>query len=216
MNCNELLLNYINKRKKDEPIFIDEIKKYFKALVSDYDDVFLKTVNVYINRLVKNGKIKQYAKGIYYKPSKGYFGYKKIDVNKVIYKKYLRDNKVKGYYSGAYLFNQLGLTTQVPKEVLIVTNECKNNNKYNNKNLRIVIKKPKIKITEDNYKYLQLFDLLTNKDKIKIEVSNKKDIILKFINDNNLDMVKAFEYANKIGDMKPIINFYYLMGEKNE
>lgn len=214
MNYNELLINYVNKRKKDEPIFIDEIKDYFKKIVNNYDDCF-KTINVYINRLVKNGKLVQYLKGIYYKPSKGYFGYKKIDINKVIYKKYLRDDKVKGYYSGAYLFNKLGLTTQVPKEILIVTNECKYN-KYNNKSLGIVIKKPKIKITEENYKYLQLFDVLTNKDNIKIEVSNEKDIIFNFIKENNLDMLKAFEYANEINDIKPIISLYDLMGDKNE
>lgn len=214
MNYNELLINYVNKRKKDEPIFIDEIKDYFKKIVNNYDDCF-KTINVYINRLVKNGKLVQYLKGVYYKPSKGYFGYKKIDINKVIYKKYLKDDKIKGYYSGAYLFNKLGLTTQVPKEIVIVTNECKYN-KYNNKNLGIVIKKPKIKITEENYKYLQLFDILTNKDNIKIEVSNEKDIIFNFIKENNLDMLKVFEYANEINDIKPIISLYDLMGDKNE
>ena len=104
------------------------------------------------------------------------------------------------------------MTTQVPKKVLIVTNECPNANDYNNKKLGVIIRKPKILINEDNYKYLQLFDLLINKDNIKIEVDNEKEIIYKFIRDNELKFEKIFEYANKINNLKPIMKLYELGG----
>ena len=96
--------------------------------------------------------------------------------------------------------------------MLIVTNECPNANLYNNKNLGVVIKRPKIKITDDNYKYLQLFDLLINKDDIKIEVNKKqeKEIIYKFIKDSQLEVEKIFEYANQLNDLKPIKKLYDL------
>ena len=219
MNYNQMLIRYIDEYPVDEPILIEEIKDYFKDIIHDNFDNIFKSIYVYINRLVKEKKIIQFIKGVYYKPMKGVFGDKLLDVNKVIDKKYIYDkNGKKGYFSGAYLFNKLGLTTQVPKELLIVTNECPNANLYNNKNLGVVIKKPKIKITDDNYKYLQLFDLLINKDDIKIEVDNEKEkeIIYKFIKDSQLEVEKIFEYANQLNDLKPIKKLYVLGGITNE
>lgn len=214
MNYNDILIKYIDEYPYDEPIFIEDIKNHFKELVSENYDNILKNIYVYINRLVKENKLVQFIKGIYYKPLKGTFGNKSLNINKVINKKYIYDNKgQKGYFSGAYLFNKLGLTTQIPKEILIVTNECPNNNDYNNKNLGVIIRKPKINIDEENYKYLQLFDVLINKDNINIEVDNEKEIIYKFIKENELELEKIFEYANKINNLKPIKKLYELGGE---
>lgn len=215
MNYNNILIKYIDEYPYDEPIFIEEIKDYFKKIIQNNFETTFKSIYVYINRLVKENKLSQFVKGIYYKPTKGIFGSKPLNINKVIEKKYICDrNGKKGYFTGAYLFNKLGLTTQIPKEILIVTNECPNSNDYNNKNLGVTIRKPKTPVTEDNYKYLQLFDILMNKDNIKIEVDNEKEIIYKFIDDNQLNLEKIFEYANKINNLKPIIRLYELGGKQ--
>ena len=58
--------------------------------------------------------------------------------------------------------------------------------------------------------------MLINKDNIKIEVDNEKEIIYKFIKDNELELEKIFEYANKINNYKPIKRLYELGGEKIE
>ena len=217
MNYNDILVKYIDEFPYDEPIFIEEIEDYLKKYIKDNFDNVFKNIYVYINRLVKANKIVQFIKGIYYKPLKGTFGYKPLNINKVIDKKYIHDyNGQKGYFSGAYLFNKMGLTTQIPKEILIVTNECPNANDYNNKNLGVVIRKPKIEINDDNYKYLQLFDILINKDNIKIETEKEKEIIYKFIKDNSLEFEKIFEYANKINNLKPIKKLYELGGRNIE
>ena len=215
MNYNNILIKYIDEYPYDEPIFIEEIKDYFKKIIQNNFETTFKSIYVYINRLVKENKLSQFVKGIYYKPTKGIFGSKPLNINKVIEKKYICDkNGKKGYFTGAYLFNKLGLTTQIPKEILIVTNECPNSNDYNNKNLGVTIRKPKTPVTEENYKYLQLFDILINKDNIKIEVDNEKEIIYKFIEDNQLNIEKIFEYANKINNLKPIIRLYELGGKQ--
>lgn len=104
---------------------------------------------------------------------------------------------IKGYITGANLFNKVGLTTQVPNIIDIVTNECKNNNKYTNKNLNVTIRKPKIKINNENYKYLQLIDLIENKDDIYVEVENMDDIIYDFIQENDLLFEKIIKYARE-------------------
>lgn len=216
MNYNDILIKYIDKCPYDEPIFIEEIKDYFKKIVQDNFENTFKKIYVYINRLVKDNKLSQFIKGIYYKPIKGKFGNKLLDINKVIEKKYICDNNgTKGYFVGAYLFNKLGLTTQVPKDILIVTNECPNANEYNNKKLGVTIRRPKTPINEDNYKYLQLFDILMNKDDIKIE-ADEKEVIYKYIKENELELEKIFEYANEINNLKPIIKLYELGGNENK
>lgn len=216
MNYNNILVNYIDNCPFDEPIFIEEIKDYFKTIVKENFNNVFKNIYVYINRLVKENVLVQFIKGVYYKPTEGLFGKKILNPNKVIEKKYIYDeNGRKGYYSGAYLFNKLGLTTQVPKDIVIVTNECPNANDYNNKALGVIIRKPKLEVNEDNYKYLQLFDILMNKDNVNIEAKNSLDIIYKFIEDNNLDFEKIFAYARKMNNIKPIVKLYELEDEKN-
>ena len=88
MNYNQMLIRYIDEYPVDEPILIEEIKDYFKDIIHDNFDNIFKSIYVYINRLVKEKKIIQFIKGVYYKPIKGVFGDKLLDVNKVIDKKY--------------------------------------------------------------------------------------------------------------------------------
>ena len=52
-------------------------------------------------------------------------------------------------------------------------------------------------INNENYKYLQLIDLIENKDNIYIEVDNKDEIIYKFIQENNLEFEKIIKYARE-------------------
>ena len=61
--------------------------------------------------------------------------------------------------------------------------------------MNVIIRKPKIEINNENYKYLQLFDLIENKDNIGIEVDNPDEIIYNFIEENNLDFEKIIKYA---------------------
>ena len=166
MNYNEIVCEYINKCNLDEPLFLNEIKQYVINKYKNDEINVSKNINVIINRMCKNDILKQFYKGIYYKPVKNIFGEMPLDKSKVIIKKYIRDENgnIKGYITGAKLFNQLGLTTQVPNIINIVTNECKNDNEYKNKILGVIIRQSKIKINDDNYKYLQLLDIINNKD----------------------------------------------------
>lgn len=212
MNCNEIVYEYIKKCELDEPVFLEEIRQYVLANYKNDDKNILKNINVIINRMCKNNKIKQFYKGIYYKPIKNIFGEMPLDKNKVIIKKYIKDEKgnIKGYVTGAKLFNQLGLTTQVTNVINIATNECKNNNEYKNDKLGVIVKKPKIKVNNDNYKYLQLFDIINNKDQINIEVDNEDEIIYEFIKKNELDFEKIIKYARETNNKKVLEKLYIL------
>lgn len=209
MNYKEILNNYINEYPFNEPIFIEDVKNYLKTKI-DLDNKTMKTIYVYINRLVKSNILEMFNRGIYYKPKDGIFGKKELDINKVIEKKYLKNKNVKGYITGATLYNNLGLTTQISNNIFIITNECPNNNQYKDKALNVIIRKPKIEITNENYIYLQFLDLISNKDSIKIEVDNQKEIIFKYIKNNNLEMEKIFKYAKLTNNKKAIEKLYNL------
>lgn len=203
----ELLNEFIDKYPFDEPLFVEDILNHFKE-----DNNFKnndKDLYVYLFRLVKENKIRKFSDGIYYKPSKGTFGERPLNISKVINKKYIcSDNKIKGYFTGHYLFNLLGLTTQIPGIYVITTNECPNKNQYKNETLKVIIRKPKIEVTNENFLYLQLLDVLANKDKVNIEVENEKEIIYDFIKKNELELEKIMYYAKLTKNKNAIERLY--------
>ena len=200
MNCRNIVINYIKNCEKNEPIFIEDIKEYIMQFYRDEEkEKIFNNIKEILNRLNKENIIKTAYKGIYYIPKTNIFGEVPLGNSKIVQYKYLVDKfgNVKGYITGANLFNKVGLTTQVPNVIDIVTNECKNNNKYTNKNLNVIIRKPKIEIDNENYKYLQFIDLIENKDNIYIEVDNMDEIIYNFIEENELQFEKILKYARE-------------------
>lgn len=200
MNCHNIVLNYIKNCEKNEPIFMEDIKEYTMQFYKEEEkEKIYNNIKEIVNRLNKENFIRTAYKGIYYIPKNNIFGEVPLANSKIIEYKYLVDKlgNVKGYITGAKLFNKIGLTTQVPNVIDIVTNECKNNNKYSNKYLNVIIRKPKIQINNENYKYLQLIDLIENRDNIYIEVDNIDEIIYDFIQENNLNFEKILKYARE-------------------
>lgn len=198
MNYYNMVYEYINNIGKGVPIFIDEVKDYiaFNNPYIDKEKIY-NNVKAILNKMHKEGIIETAFNGIYYIPIENIFGKMAISNRDIINYKYITDKKgnIKGYITGAKLFNDAHLTTQVPNVIDIATNDCKNYNKYNNPNLNVTIRKPKMLIDKENYKYLQLFDLIENKDNIKIDVKNIDDALYKFIKDNHLDFEKIIKYA---------------------
>ena len=198
MNCYNMVLEYINTQNKGTPIFIEEIKNYIIQFYGKNNkEKVYNNVKAILHRMNKERIIETAYKGIYYIPTENIFGKMLLSNRQVMLYKYImdKDGNIKGYITGAKLFNDAHLTTQVPNIIDIATNECKNFNKYENKNLKVIIRKPKIEVNSENYKYLQLFDLIENKDNINIEVDNPDEIIYKFITQNELDFEKIIKYA---------------------
>lgn len=212
MTICKLVLECIDQYPKDEPIFIEEIKEYvIKKCKKEEQEKVLKNINVILNRLKNEGIIKAEYKGVYYKPIITMFGEMGLDRTKLIQLKYLndRDGNIKGYIVGAKLFNMIGLTTLVPNVTDIVTNECKYHKQYDEK-LRTYITKPKIKITNENYRYLQFIDILENKENIYIEAKNANEILYKIIQEFNLDFEKIIKYARETNNKKILDKLFIL------
>ena len=213
MNICKLVLEYIEQYPEDEPIFIEDIKKY---VIGQYEEDnkqenVLKNINVILNRLKNEGIIKAEYKGVYYKPIISMFGAVPLNTNKLRKLKYLedKDGNIKGYIVGAKLFNKLGLTTLVPNVTDIVTNECKYHKQYDEK-LRTYITKPKIEITNENYRYLQFIDILDNKDNILIDAPNADEILYRIIEECKLDFEKIIKYARETNNRKVLDKLFVI------
>ena len=189
------IFEYIkNNFSVDEPIFIDDIQSIFPERSRPWIDKA-------IRELVEKKAIKRYSTGIYYIPRKTLFGDSILSPEKIISKRYIsnKDN-VYGYISGISLLNSVGLTTQVPNIITIVTNqESSRGRKIYVGNQCVYISRPNAPINSANSATLKFLEIIktVNPDKLdKIEQSNLK----KYIDENNITLYKVSKYCEYFPD----------------
>lgn len=143
----------------NEPIFLNYLS---------VDDVSDNAVRQTVKRLVASGFLKRYDNGIYYIPKNGsLLGKSYLDPSMVIMRKYV-ENKYEryGYVTGLSFANQLGLTTQMPAVMEVVTNrESTNGRMIMVGNQKVRVKKPSIPVSETNAELLQLLDIVGQAEK---------------------------------------------------
>ena len=179
-----VLQTIFNSSLINKPLFIED----FVNEDTNYD-----TAKTLLSNYVKTGDIKRYSQGIYYIPKKTVLGYSTISFESIIERKYISDdNKVFGYYSGMSLLNAIGLSSQVPNNPEITTNnEATRKRKVKIGKRNVIVRKSAIEINNDNYLYLQFFDIFRYADPNVIE-ENKNNII-NFFDNNKLDYNKLIE-----------------------
>ena len=155
-----MLYRYLlEKYGYDEPIFSNQVKEDLTMNPN--------TVRQQFKRLTDKGQIEKVRNGLYFIPKKQpLFGSPVLNVERIIQRKFLENkNKVTGYITGTNFANQLGLTSQTAAVATVVTNITSSIKReitfYNNK---VIIKKPRVRVTNENYRLLQVLDLLNDYD----------------------------------------------------
>ena len=190
----ETLYEYLlDNYKENEPIFLAELQ---------IDGMTSTNIRQRIKKLTDAGKVKRFDNGIYFLPKKTIFkSGSQLAPEKVLECKYLRDKDERcGYVSGLMFFNQMGLTMQVPMMYEVVSNKATND--YRETSLaksRVIVRKPKVPVTEKNYKALQFLDMLKDVD-VYSEVTGKplQDRLYRYMDDANLS----------ISEMEPYFAYY--------
>ncbi len=118
----------------------------------------LKAVNKVINVLVTQGKIRRLSKGRFYKPQIGKFGELQPDTYQVVKDLIGKNGKTIGYLTGYSVFNDLGLTTQIPASLRIASKKEKKS--ITRGIYRISFVKQENTITKENIPLFQLLDCL--------------------------------------------------------
>lgn len=192
------IADYINKKETGLPIYTADVAQ---AVAKQYRiDITQakKVVNVNLKRLMEAEDIERFQKGIYYKTKKTPFGKTKLNPNYIITDKYVkRDDQIFGYETDDTFLNKLGLTTQIPKYKYIATNYYKNNGYQKNDTLYTALRKPKTTVTKENYKYLQILDVIENREKTSIDAINPNKVLNRYLKENDIDFRKLIAFAGK-------------------
>ncbi len=186
-----MIMNILNSNfKKTTPIFSDEILKVCSKYSKQY--VF-KT----IKKAEEKNEIRCFERGVYYIPEKTFFGQSSISPDQVALKKYIRNgNDVYGIYSGLILLNSFGITTQVPNQIEIITNnETTRRREIQISGRTFVIRKSRCEITKRNvsaYMILQLFCDMSDED-LNDKLLVKK--IKSFIDEKNVSIKQLMKLS---------------------
>jgi hypothetical protein len=148
-----------------------------------------------LERLQKKGMIKKLSKGIFYKPKKTVFGEKRPDEQQLL-KPYLYQNgKRTAYITGGYLYNQLGLTTQLPAVIQIASRGRRI--AVNTGAIKATAVKSYVDVTDGNYQTLGFLDAMKDLKQIPdIDIGNAMTIFKNRIGQLNASQRQAIiEYA---------------------
>ncbi len=159
------------------------------------EDKVRKTVNVNLARLEREGIVSRITRGVYCKRIKTPFG-DYVPSKDMIYGKWLvlDGDRVIGYETGLFLMNQIGLVSQMPRKKWITTN---NYTLPVSKDVEIEIQKPRAAVTNENYKYLQILDMIDSMGEAPVDAAAPEEIIREITKSAGLLPDRLILYARK-------------------
>ena len=158
-------------------MLVEKLKKDFQLnkpiLTSDILNIMKGYSRSYIYQLIdkeeKKGKLIRFDTGIYYIPKETEFGQAMPSVNSVVDKKYISNKgEIYGIY-GKYVIDLNFLaSSQVPNTIEVITNkETRRVREIYIKGRRVVLRKSRCKITNDNHTAYTLVEFFNNVDMIQ-------------------------------------------------
>ncbi|WP_373894134.1 DUF6088 family protein [Virgibacillus natechei] len=186
------LINYLTKEYGyREPILLED-------LTDELSNISASSLRQKLKRLVDREVIYRFENGIYFIPNpNSLLKTKTLSVEKVLEKKHIiKNNNRIGYVSGLAFANSLQLTTQVPSKIEIVTmKEARTKRTVTYKNNSIILRKPRLAINNDNYKILQVLDLVNKYEEyIETPAKNTNEKILAYLEGNNITKKELYNY----------------------
>lgn len=178
---------------ENTPIFVSEL---------DIEGLNESTLRVQIKKMTDAGMLKRFDTGIYFIPKKTIFkSGSTISAMQVIEKKYLKNkDKVCGYLSGYMLVNMVGLTTQVPVVYEVVSNNATTDyRKIMINKTRVIVRRPKVPVTNENVRILQFLDLIKDVDVYSEEEGND-------LKKRMLEIMKKLDIT--FSALEPYLSFY--------
>lgn len=153
-----MLYNYIKDHYKEaEPIFFSDLLR---------ENITEQDLKLQIKELCEKGLLQQYDAEVYFIP-------KKTMLNSMVgpnadmvarYRFISKGDNVDGFYAGNTFANQIGISTQVPYVIEIVSNNVSDDGEVLIGNRRFDVRKPVVQITKENVYVLQMLDILVNLD----------------------------------------------------
>lgn len=195
----------------EDPIQTENVAQQLaKRFAMPYDKA--KTVtNVKLKRLADQGDLKRLQKGVYCHVKQTIFGPVAPDIDQIVARNMtLRNGMRIGYESGAALFNQLGLSTMLPRKVEITTNQYKATLPDG---CRIKLGKPIAAVTDRNWRYLQFIDVVELLPDAHIDAEAPELLLAAFMKEQGLDPLTLIFTARKHYSSKTVLRLTDLLME---
>jgi len=165
-----------------------------------------------MSRLLKAGEIKRISKGQFYRPKQGILSELKPSDTELLKTLLYKDGKLTGYITGLALYNELGLTTQVPRIITIATEGARQKKDFGT--IRAKLIESTAPITRSNLRLLQYLDVLKTIDKIpdtniNNSLFNIKKIVTKYYKPRVIALTGLILETNgqdNAGDLKASLN----------
>jgi len=133
-----------------------------------------------VSRLVAKKKLERFSKGKFYVPQKSIIGLYKPTDAELIRSELYKNGKLRGYITGQALYNQLGLSTQIPRTVIIACNGGRQEKDFGTIRIKKIVSR--IPIQEKDVKLLQYLDALKDIKKISdSEINQSLEIIYRYV-----------------------------------
>lgn len=153
-----MLYNYIKEHYIEaESIFLSDL---LRTNITEPD------LNQQLKELCERGLLQEYDAEVYFIPKKTMLN-STIGPNADMVARYRfisKGDNVDGFYAGNTFANQIGISTQVPYVIEIVSNNVSDDGEVLIGNRRFVVRKPVVPITKENVRVLQMLELLVNLD----------------------------------------------------
>ncbi|MDO4961356.1 MAG: DUF6088 family protein [Eubacteriales bacterium] len=185
-----MLYEYIIKNyDAGEPIFLTDIV---------IEDMTEENIRYHLKALTDKGKLCRFEPGVYYIPKTNILGIAPaLSAETMVFHKYIsRRGRRVGFYSGYTLANRLGMSAQVPFREEITSNYAPAQvREVRIRNRRYLIRRPVVRITEENAYALQMLDCLKDIDKsAEVDMAACGRILTKFAVDHHItkELVDSF------------------------
>jgi len=111
-----------------------------------------------IERLIAKGVIKRISTGVFYKPKKTVFGELRPNEDELLKPYLFEKGKRIAYITGTSLYNKMGLTTQIPKNIKIASRDKRIS--VSRGNVKATPVKSYVDVNDKNFYLLELLDVL--------------------------------------------------------
>lgn len=150
-----------------------------------------------LERLVAYRRLMKFAEGIYYIPEESKLaGEIALCPDVVARSKYIcRKGKRIGYYGGYTLANFMGISSQVPVREEYISNAAQEKEKEVSYGIRTyVVRKPPVEVTEENYRILQLLEIMQDVERYADDVTMAEALITFYVKRNQVSRENIDKY----------------------
>ena len=110
--------------------------------------------------MVSDKRLERFSKGKFYMPKKGLLGFRKPSDSELIRSMLYKNGCLRGYVTGLSLYNQLGLTAQMPRTITVAYNSGRQEKEFGTIRIKTVV--TRVLIQEKDVKRLQYLNVFRN------------------------------------------------------